>query len=122
MLDKLSNMSKKIETFSKFIQTARNRLGLSLRAVEEATGVSNAYLSQLEQGKIKKPSPLILHKLSEVYKIPYSDLFRLVGYPVMDGSLDTETAARASRMGPITQDEEESLMEYLQFLRTRNQR
>ncbi|MHC4933777.1 MAG: helix-turn-helix domain-containing protein, partial [Planctomycetota bacterium] len=36
--------------------------GLSLREVEEATGkaVSNAYLSQLENGKIKKPSPSVL--------------------------------------------------------------
>src|SRR5688572_12868989 len=85
VLDILSAMSKTPETFSKFIQNARNRLGLSLRAVEEATGVSNAYLSQLEQGKIKQPSPLILHKLSEVYQVPYSELFRLVGYPVTEG-------------------------------------
>jgi hypothetical protein len=33
--------------------------GLSLRQVEEATdkAVSNAYLSQLEKGRIQKPSP-----------------------------------------------------------------
>ena len=37
----------------------RQAKGLSLREVEEATGraVSNAYLSQLENGKIQKPSP-----------------------------------------------------------------
>src|SRR4030095_10467564 len=37
----------------------RTAKGLSLREVEEATGkaVSNAYLSQLENGKIRKPSP-----------------------------------------------------------------
>src|SRR5437868_6833026 len=42
---------------------------LSLRQVEEATGkaVSNAYLSQLENGKIHKPSPNVLHSLSGVY-------------------------------------------------------
>jgi transcriptional regulator with XRE-family HTH domain len=50
----------------------RTAKGLSLRQVEEATGkaVSNAYLSQLEKGKIRKPSPNVLHSLAEVYTVP----------------------------------------------------
>src|SRR2546425_8968864 len=44
----------------------RTAKGLSLRQVEEATdrAVSNAYLSQLENGKIQKPSPNVLHSLA----------------------------------------------------------
>ena len=42
----------------------------TLRGVEEATGISNAYLSQLENGRIAKPSPNILYKLSEFTKFP----------------------------------------------------
>jgi len=44
--------------------------------VEEATNkeVSNAYLSQLENDKITKPSPNILHALASVYKTSYEDL------------------------------------------------
>jgi hypothetical protein len=40
----------------------RTAKGLSLREVEEASdkAVSNAYLSQFENGKIKKPSPNVL--------------------------------------------------------------
>jgi len=34
-----------------------------LRAVERATGVSNAYLSQLESGQDPAPSPVVWHKL-----------------------------------------------------------
>lgn len=115
-------MNKNITTFGEFLQSARNKSGFSLRAVEEATGISNAYLSQLEQGKIKRPSPVILYKLSDVYKVPYADLFHLVGYPLPDTSIDNKSASLASRIGPITQDEEESLIEYLEFLRSRNQR
>ena len=50
----------------------RTAKGLSLREVEEASGkaVSNAYLSQLEHGKIRKPSPNVLHSLAEVYTVP----------------------------------------------------
>lgn len=42
---------------------------LTLRQVEIATGISNAYLSQLETGKISKPSFQVVHKLCEIYKI-----------------------------------------------------
>ncbi len=119
MLDKLSTMTTKSDPFGQYLQATRNRLGLSLRAVEDATGISNAYLSQLEQGRIKQPSPLILHKLSELYKIPYADLFRLVGYPVIDDTTNSEIVGQFSRIGPITKEEEESLAEYLRFLRTK---
>jgi transcriptional regulator with XRE-family HTH domain len=67
----------------------RTAKGLSLREVEEATGnaVSNAYLSQLENGKIKKPSPNVLHRLAEVYVVPYEALMEKAGYllPSQDG-------------------------------------
>jgi transcriptional regulator with XRE-family HTH domain len=55
--------------------------GLSLREVEEATdkAVSNACLSQLENGKIKKPSPNVLHSLAEVYAVPYEALMEKAG-------------------------------------------
>ena len=41
---------------------------MTLREVEEATNkeVSNGYLSQLESGRISKPSPHILYTLSSV--------------------------------------------------------
>jgi len=46
--------------------------GLSLRQVEEATdkAVSNAYLSQLEKGRIRKPSPHVLHSLARPTSCP----------------------------------------------------
>jgi transcriptional regulator with XRE-family HTH domain len=37
-------------------KSMRKAKGLTLRKVEEITGISNAYLSQLETGKIKQPS------------------------------------------------------------------
>ena len=60
---------------------------MTLRQVEEATNreVSNAYLSQLENGKIKKPSPNILHALSTVYEISYDGLMEKAGYIVPSG-------------------------------------
>ena len=45
----------------------RKLKGLTLRQIEEKTGISNAYLSQLENGKIKSPSYDVVKKLNDFY-------------------------------------------------------
>jgi len=50
---------------------------LTLRQVEEVTGISNAYLSQLETGKIKSPSFDTVIKLLKLYIEPVSGLEKL---------------------------------------------
>ena len=61
----------------------RKGKGLTLREVEEITGISNAYLSQLETGKIKKPSFDTITKLKVLYEIqeeqPRRDLHQISG-------------------------------------------
>lgn len=95
---------------------------MSLRAVEEQTDVSNAYLSQLEHGRIRQPSPVILYKLSELYRVSYAKAMRLAGYPV-PGLPEREPApAGLARFGDVTPDEEDALAEYLEFLRARQGR
>lgn len=101
----------------------RRAKGLSLRQVEEATGkaVSNAYLSQLEKGRIKKPSPNVLHSLAEVYAVPYETLMEKAGYlvPSSEGRGPTRRLA-AFAIDDLTAEEEEELLKYLAFLRSRS--
>ena len=102
----------------------RTAKGFSLRQVEEATdkAVSNAYLSQLEKGKIRKPSPNVLHSLAAVYAVPYEALMEKAGYLLpSEGS----KAARRRRLAvfaidDLTAEEEEELLKYLAFIRSRN--
>jgi len=100
----------------------RTAKGLSLREVEEATGkaVSNAYLSQLENGKIKKPSPNVLHSLADVYVVPYEALMEKAGYllPNSDGGGRRRRLA-VFAIDDLTAEEEEELLKYLAFLRSR---
>ena len=100
----------------------RKAKGLSLREVEEATGhaVSNAYLSQLENGKIGKPSPNVLYDLSEVYGVPYDALMEKAGYllPSDKGSGRRKQLA-AFAINDLAAEEEEELLKYLAFLRSR---
>lgn len=44
------------ENFGAWLKDMRTRNKITLRQIEDATGISNSYLSQLETGKIKKPS------------------------------------------------------------------
>ncbi|MDE0142858.1 MAG: helix-turn-helix transcriptional regulator [Caldilineaceae bacterium] len=108
-----------------FLSSARSKLGMSLRAVEKETGISNAYLSQLEHGKIKTPSPQNLNKLAQLYRVPYELLMELAGFPVPKApSAESQTARDtfAARIGAVTEEEEEALVEYLQFIRSRRRR
>jgi transcriptional regulator with XRE-family HTH domain len=97
--------------------------GLSLREVEEATdrAVSNAYLSQLEKGRILKPSPRVLHSLAEVYAVPYEALMEKAGYllPSKGGASGRRRRLAALAIDDLTAEEEEELLKYLAFLRSR---
>ena len=131
MLDKISminifsDMEQTTEKLGAFLASARNKLQMTLRGVQEATGISNAYLSQLEHGKIKTPAPQNLYKLADLYRVPYELLMELAGYPV-PGAQSTESRFAvgnlAARIGAVTEEEEEALVEYLQFIRSRKRR
>lgn len=105
-----------------FLMSLRQRSGFTLRQVEEATGkrVSNAYLSQIEKGKIAQPSPNILFALSEIYSVPYDELMEMAGYISARGSLQSnkESAVVTNSLGPMSKDEEQQLLKYLAFLRS----
>ncbi len=96
---------------------------LTLRQVEEVTGISNAYLSQLETGKIAQPSPNYLYKLAEVYRLPYDLLMEKAGY-IARLSQENEQRPRHTLAGTtlaflddMTGDEAAELAAYLAYLR-----
>jgi HTH-type transcriptional regulator, competence development regulator len=99
----------------------RTAAGLSLRQVEDATEkeVSNAYLSRLENNKIAKPSPNILHALALVYKASYEDLMKRAGYLSSDAHSSGRRQARAATFAiqGLTPEEEKILIDYLAFIR-----
>ena len=113
----------KKQTLGQVLKTAREQKRLTLRQAEAVTKVSNAYISQLEGDKIKQPSPVWLHKLADLYDLSYSLLLGLAGYPVPGSHAMAESnGASAGRIGQVTPDEEDALVEYLEFLRSRRSR
>lgn len=66
--------------FGEYLKLLREKQRMSLRYVERRTGVSNAYLGQIEQGKRPPPHPNILKKLAPIYDVPIYELMRVAGY------------------------------------------
>ena len=108
-----------------YLASIRSDRKLSLRAVEERTNkqVSNAYLSQIETGKIQQPSPNILHALADLYAVSFETLMEKAGYIMPTSSRKkTERHGRAATFAEhnLTQAEERELMQYLEFIRKRD--
>lgn len=107
-----------------YLASIRADRGMTLREVEQATEkqVSNAYLSQIEKGKIGKPSPNILNALADLYKIDFERLMEMSGYVVA-----RKKKTKEQRHGilatfaehDLSAEEEEELIGYLQFMRSR---
>lgn len=109
-------------SLAKVLRDVRAVRGDSLRAVEESTGISNTYLSQLERGDAAKPSPDKLMALAKYYGIPYNDLMRAAGYliksePANNKVKDTSAAHAALMSADLTPEEEDAVVKYIQFLR-----
>jgi transcriptional regulator with XRE-family HTH domain len=111
-----------MNTLGKTLRASRELIPLTLRQVEEATAISNAYLSQLENGKIKKPSASVLYKLANIYNVTLETLLGAAGiiadYKPPPNIVFSESKQLAAE--GITEDEERELLKYLKYLRYQN--
>jgi len=100
------------------LRDSRELIRLTLRQVEEVTGISNAYLSQLENDKIKKPSANVLYKLSNIYNVELDVLLMAAGIIEIKSTKTNKLLnSTAFSSETLTLKEEEALLEYLRFLR-----
>jgi transcriptional regulator with XRE-family HTH domain len=107
------------------LRRVRGIRNVSLRDVEKATDISNAYLSQLERGTAKNPSPHILYKLSSYYKIPYESLMEVAGYMQNKSTTSKKrpSAIQAALMSADLDDEETArVADFIEFIRTQRRK
>jgi len=100
------------------LREARELISLTLRQVEEATGISNAYLSQLENDKIKNPSANILYKLASVYRVDLNSLLRASGIIKKSegvATVDEFSNRIAFYAKDLTEEEKEEILDFLKF-------
>ena len=117
-----------------YLWELRKAADMTLREVEDASEkrLSNAYLSQLETGRIKNPSPSILHEISEVYqtRLPknvsilcsYERMMELAGHirPAVQAKNKKTSRLPTFAAEQLTPEEEDELLKYLAFIRMRS--
>ncbi len=114
-------MATKKPTLGQLLKDQRELKKLSLRQVELLTKISNAYLSQLENNKIKSPSVNILYKLAEFYNVEFNALLITAGIVKNKENGDNNRKSLTSfalSSENLNEEEEEELMKYLKFLRS----
>jgi len=95
------------------LRRIRNIRGVSLRKVQDETGISNAYLS-----------PHILHKLAEFYGVPYESLMDAAGY-LQPQNVKTTAQKRLSAIqaallsADLDAKEQNEVADFIGFLRSR---
>jgi transcriptional regulator with XRE-family HTH domain len=118
-------------TLGRTLRATRELFALSLRKAAERANLSAAYLSQLEAGGVKDPSPRLLYELAKVYgggkssvQGVYADFMRLAGYVVPRAAAGSQSRTALdialSSTSPLSPNEQEALAEYLAWYRSRN--
>jgi HTH-type transcriptional regulator, competence development regulator len=81
-----------MEQFGSYLRRLRKEKGLTLKQVEKAAKVSNAYMSLVERGRRNPPHPDILRRLAKVYEVSQRELLVAAGYLEDDPSERLERA------------------------------
>ncbi len=108
------------QTLGEVLKQARLKRQLSLRAVERATGIKNAHVSQIESGTISKPEMALLWELAGLYGLDYTHLLVLAGYGAGEESSGRQrrrmsVAMRA--MGDLSPKQQDEALKYMAELR-----
>ena len=105
---------------SNLLAKRRHDLGLSLRDVEQATGINNAHISQIEKGVIERPAPNLLYELASVYHLEFKKLLRLAGLTKRnDAARGAMMNAAFRALDDLTPTQRAEAVAYLESLRNK---
>lgn len=111
-----------MKTLGQVLKESREKSNKTLREVEESTGISNAYLSQLENEKIKKPSANVLYKLSEIYEVELDTFLAAAG--IIDKNKKPKQSELQKKIAfmadKFTIEEEKEILNFIEYLRHKN--
>jgi HTH-type transcriptional regulator, competence development regulator len=105
-------------TLGSLLRDARTRMKLSLREVERRTGISNGYLSLLETGAARRPSPEFLSKLAALYGASYDLLMELAGYQAPQAPTPARAIPGLEELEDLSMIELEQLRAFVGYLRS----
>lgn len=116
------------DEFGRYLKETRQRLGLSLRKVQELSNgsIHNAYLSQIETGRTKNPNPELLAAIAKVYGLDFWNVLYRAGWPIPQeepGMGDQRWHGSPLRdLMDLSDEEMEELLDFAGYLRRKRQR
>jgi len=107
--------------FGIYLKKLREDRKLTLRDVEEKAKISNAYLSQVEQGKKGVPTIKILSRLAEAYGVPVAGIMDNAEKASKNEKIDSKIANPNSNFvargyEKLPEEKKAALKSYLQHL------
>jgi len=105
-------------TLGQYIRQERERCGLTLRVLARQIGMHYSYISRVESGDYKQPSPEILQRIAHALGVEYSDLFALTGYRIPEDLPDFVPYLRA-RYRQLPDDAIRKLDDYFARVKTK---
>ena len=77
----MTKKAKDVFPFGEFLKELRERKGVTLKQVHEGTGMSDAYISQMETGARRRlPAPAKLKALADYFNVTIKELLEKAGY------------------------------------------
>ena len=108
--------------FQEVTRGLRKEKGLGIDKFAKKTGIEKADVIAMERHPDYKPSPLVIHRLSQYYKIPQKKLATLAGaIKEMPPKMEAEAsrfAALSESFSKLTDEERKTLDEFVKFLRS----
>lgn len=108
------------ETLGEFLKKLREEKGYSLREAGKQTGIAEAYLWQLENGKRGIAHPEMFKKLAKGYGVPAETLLKHAGYLEKPADQERETAVAKTHLfrdyEKLSPDRKKQLENFLRFL------
>lgn len=93
--------------FGEYLRSLRNRKGLTMRQLEDLSGISRSYISQIENGKRDIPSLDVIKSIHEHLDVTYEHLLQEAGY-----SVDTEYLSFPDLKSMLQQGQNENVVYY----------
>lgn len=108
--------------FREVVRGLRREKGLGIDQFARKSGIDRADIIAMERNPRCKPTPLVLHKLSQFYKVSQRKLAALAGAiktvsPNMQVGA-SRFAAQSESFSKLTDEEQRTLDEFVRFLRS----
>ncbi len=122
MIDKDKETKTMRFVLQEVVRGLRKDRGIGIDQFAKKSGIDRADVIAIERNPDYKPSPLVIHRLSKFYKIPQGKLAVLAGaIKDMPPELEAEAsrfAAQSESFSKLTNEERQTLDEFVKFLRT----